>query len=78
MTTIITKILQLIRKIGLDVVRLRDPFTEQLKAIGKAEIIFDIGANVGNYAEKYSNFPTGGGRLLLCFVLNHVKTHLIN
>ena len=53
----LNKGLQLIRKFGLDVVRIRDPFAEQLKAIGKAGIIFDIGANVGGYTEKYSNFP---------------------
>ena len=60
----LNKILHLIRKSGLDIVKLKDPFKEQLKAVEKAEIIFDIGANVGNYAEKYSNFPDSN---VFCF-----------
>ncbi len=64
MKYVIGKTLHLTRKFGIDVVRIRDPFVEQLKAIGKADIIFDIGANVGNYAEKYSNFPNSN---VFCF-----------
>ena len=60
----LNKILHLIRKIGIDIVRIRNPFKEQLKAVGEAKIIFDIGANEGNYTKQYSRFPNS---TVFCF-----------
>lgn len=52
------QILQSIRNLGIDIVKMKHPFKEQKKFVPDAKVIIDVGANVGNYSIKYAkNYP---------------------